>query len=164
MRKRVASIWAPLSALPRREVGKSNIHWDFSNTNCEQPISIRECFWEFSAIYFLLPHPRPNRTRETCRTRGTERLRFLPKFTQLADWQSRTQILNLLVAHALSNESFSQCPYIFTKSCPQKLYFELGAKQKKKKWERGERKREGGREKEGKEEMEGQRRTQHHSL
>lgn len=41
--------------------------------------------------------------------------------------------------------------YIFTKSCPQKLYFELGAKQKKKKMRKGrkrERKEEGGREKE----------------
>ena len=45
--------------------------------------------------------------------RGTERLRFLPKFTQLADWQSRTQILNRLIAHAVSTESFSQLVLLY---------------------------------------------------
>ena len=45
--------------------------------------------------------------------------------------------------------------YIFTKSCPTKLYFELGAKQKKKmrKGRKRKRKKEGGRE--GESEKEG---------
>lgn len=76
----------------------------------------------------------------------------MPKFTQLADWQSGTLILNLLVAHALSNESFSQCPCTSSLNhAPKSFTLSWVQNKRKKKMRKGrkrERKEEGGREKE----------------